>query len=128
MRPTGAESPGWRRVNVEPAQVEQHLSVVAWIERTGLEFDSDVTALCDVVEEQVETEVATVDPMVVDLDHALGVVLWALSDVTLTLRAVGGQRLYAICRDIYDVAQLVARGADMSAALAILPDKAAVPG
>jgi len=66
--------------------------------------------------------------MVVDLDHALGVVLWALSDVTLTLRAVGGQRLYAICRDIYDVAQLVARGADMSAALAILPDKAAVPG
>jgi len=44
------------------------------------------------------------------------------------LRAVGGQRVYAISRDVYDIAQLVARGADVSGALSILPDKAARKG
>jgi len=40
------------------------------------------------------------------------------------LRAVGGQRTYAISRDVYDIAQLVARGVDVSRALSILPAKA----
>ena len=40
------------------------------------------------------------------------------------LRAVGGQRRHAIARDVYDVAQLVRRGADVSASLEALPGKA----
>ncbi|MCZ7663123.1 MAG: nucleotidyl transferase AbiEii/AbiGii toxin family protein [Thermoleophilia bacterium] len=39
------------------------------------------------------------------------------------LRAVGGQRRYAIARDVYDIAQLVRRGADTGAALEALPRK-----
>ena len=41
------------------------------------------------------------------------------------LRAAGGQRRYAISRDVYDISHLVVRGADVSRALAILPAKAA---
>lgn len=44
------------------------------------------------------------------------------------LRAAGGQRTYAVARDVYDVAQLVIRGADTTRALMILPRKAALKG
>ncbi len=40
------------------------------------------------------------------------------------LRAIGGQRHYAIARDVYDIAQLVRRGTDTDAALEALPRKA----
>lgn len=39
------------------------------------------------------------------------------------LRAVGGQRRFAISRDLYDIGQLVDRGADVERSLAILPRK-----
>jgi len=41
------------------------------------------------------------------------------------LRAAAGQRRHAVARDIYDIANLVAKGVDASAALAALPAKAA---
>jgi len=44
------------------------------------------------------------------------------------LRAAGGQRRYAISRDIYDIAQLISRGVDVDVALEILPEKAALKG
>lgn len=44
------------------------------------------------------------------------------------LRATGGQRVYAISRDVYDIAQLVMRGVDVERALSILPGKARLKG
>lgn len=41
------------------------------------------------------------------------------------LRAVAGQRRFTVARDVYDVWQLVERGADVAAASAALPGKAA---
>ena len=51
---------------------------------------------------------------------------YALEEVlSEKLRAAAGQRRHAVARDIYDIAQVVRRGADTSAALAALPAKAA---
>ena len=44
------------------------------------------------------------------------------------LRAVGGQRRFAVARDLYDIGQLVERGADVGTALAVLPAKARLKG
>lgn len=41
------------------------------------------------------------------------------------LRAAGGQRRHAVARDIYDIASLVRRGADVDSAVSALPFKAA---
>lgn len=51
---------------------------------------------------------------------------YALDEIlTEKLRAVAGQRLHAVARDVYDIASVVRRGADAGAALAALPGKAA---
>lgn len=44
------------------------------------------------------------------------------------LRAVGGQRRFAVARDLYDIGQLVERGADVDVTLAVLPAKARLKG
>lgn len=54
---------------------------------------------------------------------------YALEEVLAEkLRAVSGQRRHAIARDIYDIANVVRRGADTSLALSALPAKAAHKG
>jgi predicted nucleotidyltransferase component of viral defense system len=54
---------------------------------------------------------------------------YALEEVLAEkLRAVGGQRRHAIARGVYDIAQLVRRGTDTSAALDAVPVKAAAKG
>jgi predicted nucleotidyltransferase component of viral defense system len=51
---------------------------------------------------------------------------YALEEVLAEkLRAAAGQRRHAVARDIYDIAHLVRRGVDESAALSALPPKAA---
>jgi len=51
---------------------------------------------------------------------------YALEEVLAEkLRAAAGQRRHAVARDIYDIANLVRRGVDESAALSTLPAKAA---
>lgn len=85
-----------------------------------LHLSADEEVLLDVVRRQL------IHPYDDGVDLACSITCYSPEEMLAEkLRAVGGQRLYAISRDIYDVAQLVARGADMSAALAILPDKAA---
>ena len=44
------------------------------------------------------------------------------------LRAVGGQRHYAIARDIYDIHQLISSGVDFESVKSILGEKFAVKG
>jgi predicted nucleotidyltransferase component of viral defense system len=54
---------------------------------------------------------------------------YALEEVLAEkLRAAAGQRRHAVARDIYDIANLVQRGADVEAALGALPGKAARKG
>lgn len=51
---------------------------------------------------------------------------YALEEVlTEKLRAAAGQRRHAVARDIYDIANVVLRGADTNLALSALPAKAA---
>lgn len=62
-------------------------------------------------------------------DESVSLDCYALEEVlSEKLRAVGGQRRHAIARDVYDVAQLVRRGADTSAALSAVPAKAVAKG
>jgi predicted nucleotidyltransferase component of viral defense system len=59
----------------------------------------------------------------------VSVACYSLDEVlTEKLRAIGGQRRFAIARDVYDIAQLASRGADTGAAIAALPEKARFKG
>ena len=54
---------------------------------------------------------------------------YALEEVLAEkLRAAAGQRRHAVARDIYDIANVVRRGADTALALSALPKKAAYKG
>lgn len=55
---------------------------------------------------------------------------YSLEEVlTEKLRAVAGQRKFAVARDVYDIAQLMVRGdVEQDAAVAVLPRKAEVKG
>ena len=58
------------------------------------------------------------------LDEASGISCYTLVEIlTEKLRAVGGQRRFAVSRDLYDIHRLVLAGVDVSSVITLIPRK-----